>query len=165
MNQDLPSSPETPAPFWSFENNPDVLHIDRDEFPGTRPGLRAIREMAETAAINAPLAEMAVAEFVMAIDELSANIVEHGYEKQETTTGQEGESPLIIEIGRFPDRLEALITDHVAIRFWWRMHRDWGWLLSFRTHGLVDWDWTSFVIALMMSSNTGCIHRVIRHGW
>jgi anti-sigma regulatory factor (Ser/Thr protein kinase) len=115
MNQALPAGGEAPSPFWSFEKKRDVLHVHRDEFPGTRDSLRAIRALAEVAASSVPLEGMAVAQFEMAIDEICANIVEHGYEKQEADTRHPG--TILIEIGCFPDRIEAIITDRSAIRF------------------------------------------------
>ena len=121
MIQDLPveaadqEAQETQTLPWSFNNNQEALQVYHAEFPGDRDSLYAIRELAATATASTALGEMAVAEFEMAVDEMCANIVEHSYEKQ---AAQEGDArTLLIDIGLFGDRIEAIITDHSAIHF------------------------------------------------
>jgi anti-sigma regulatory factor (Ser/Thr protein kinase) len=116
-SQDLPDSQESPTTFWSFEHNPDVLQVHRAEFPGIRDSLHAIRELAVTAATSSSLEEMAVAEFEMAMDELCANIIEHGYEQQDAIDCQHNACDILVEIGCFHNHIEAIITDYSAIRF------------------------------------------------
>jgi anti-sigma regulatory factor (Ser/Thr protein kinase) len=116
-SQDVFTDQEPSDSFWSFEDNPDAIHVHRAEFSGTRDSLHAIRQIAEAAATNAPLQGKAVAEFEMAMDELCANIVEHGYEMQGTDAREKATSTILIEIGRFSNRIEAIITDRSAIRF------------------------------------------------
>ena len=106
---------ETPIAPWSFDSTPEALQIYRAEFSGTRDSLSAIRQLVETAAASAPLEELEAATFQMAVDEICANIIEHGYEKQEAQ--QDDGRTLVIEIAVFGDRIEAVITDRSAVRF------------------------------------------------
>ena len=113
MNQDSMEDQEQQANFWSFDHDQDALEIRRVEVPGARHSLRVIRDLIEDAATDTPLGDVGAAEFQMAVDEICANVVEHGYEEHEV----EQEGTLIVETGRFNDRLEAIVTDRSAIRF------------------------------------------------
>jgi len=117
MAKDLPDDQEAdqemPVHTWSFDSDSDALQIYRAEFAGQRDSLSVIRELAEEAANSTPLGEVAVAGFEMAVDELCANVVEHGYEKDD----EESPRPMLIEIARFPDRIECIVTDYSAIHF------------------------------------------------
>ena len=113
--QEPQETPETPMAPWSFDSTPQALQIYRGEFSGTRDSLSAIRQLVETAAASAPLEELEAAAFQMAVDEICANIIEHGYEKQESQ--HDDGRTLVIEIALFGDRIETIITDRLALRF------------------------------------------------
>ncbi len=113
MNPDSSADQEEQGHFWSFDGQKDVLEIYRLEVPGNRNSLNVIRNSVEHAACATPLSEIGIAAFQMAVDEICANVVEHGYEKHQV----QDESTLAIEIARFDDRIETIITDRSAIRF------------------------------------------------
>ncbi|MBV9470342.1 MAG: ATP-binding protein [Abitibacteriaceae bacterium] len=110
MPPNPPAASTTQATFWSFDGAPQVLQSYRAEFAGSRDSLKAIRDLAESAAAHAHMGEIAVTEFEMAVDEICANIVEHSYEKH-------GSHTLLIEIALFSNRIECIVTDHSAVRF------------------------------------------------
>ena len=113
MNPDSSADQEEQGHFWSFDGHKDVLEIYRLEVPGNRNSLSIIRDSVEDAATATPLSEIGIAAFQMAVDEICANVVEHGYEKHQVRD----ESILGIEIARFEDRIETIITDRSAVRF------------------------------------------------
>lgn len=124
MNDDSldPSEPEAAA-FWSFDPKSQA-HTCLAEFAGTRDSLHAIRDMVESCLDQTALPDMAAAGFVMAVDELAANVIEHGYERSPLLqeAAQHLENPhaarrILIEMRGFSNRVECIITDFAAIHF------------------------------------------------
>jgi anti-sigma regulatory factor (Ser/Thr protein kinase) len=121
-------SPETPkahtSSFWSFALESEEVKVCRAEFAGTRDNLSAIRTKTEACLEQTPLNDMAAAGFVMAVDELASNVIEHGYEKssllQEAVKRFDTSAQarrVLLEIGCFSNRIECIVTDFAAIHF------------------------------------------------
>lgn len=83
----------------------------RIALPGTPDSLPAIRKLVVDAAEDCGFDPEDVAKIEMAVGEACTNVIEHAYRTQPLRLEIE------VEVQKFPDRLEVLISDYSTINF------------------------------------------------